>query len=269
LKDATTDQATISRWARLWPSANVLVATGEVSGIVVFDLDRHNPAEDGVEGFRDLCADVGVEPPETPMQMTGGGGEQWVFRHPGRYISSACGKSALRPGVEVKGDGGYIIVAPSLHRSGRRYAWDLAVHPLETELAEIPGPLLDLLAGRARRGHAPPTGPAATCFLARLLAEAGLRVGFETPTGTVTVECPWAASHSDGRGRGDDSSTVIMPPSESRPLGQFVCSHGHCSGRGNLDVLHAIDEDALARMLESDPHGFDVALSLLRVRRTG
>ena len=65
LKDATTDSETIREWARRWPDANVLVATGEESGIVVFDLDRHDPKEDGVEGFRDLCADRGVDLPDT------------------------------------------------------------------------------------------------------------------------------------------------------------------------------------------------------------
>jgi hypothetical protein len=268
LRDATTDAETIQEWARRWPDANVLVATGAESGIVVFDLDRHNPAEDGVEGFRDLCLDLGIDQPETPLQLTGGGGEQWIFRHPGRYVSSACGTSALRPGVEVKGDGGYIIVAPSLHKSGRRYAWDDAVHPLRTELADVPEPLLRLLGGRSPREHGPATGAAAESFLARLFTEAGLRVGFTTANGAVTVECPWRGNHSDGRGTGDDSSTVVMPPTTARPLGQFVCSHGHCAGRGNIDVLHTVAEVAVAKMAEIDPQGFDVALSLLRARRS-
>lgn len=265
LKDATTDHATIAGWGRRWPDANVLVATGAESGVVVFDLDRHNPAEDGVEGFRDLCDDLGIELPDTPIQLTGGGGEQWIFRHPGRYVSSACGKSALRPGVEVKGDGGYIVVAPSLHRSGRRYQWDSAVHPLEVEVPEIPGPLLELLSARAKRDRGPATGPASESFLASLWIAAGMRVGFETPAGAVTAECPWSGEHSDARGVGDDSSTVIMPPSKERPLGQFLCSHSHCHGRGNLDVLHTIEERALAAMSEHER--FDLALSLLRRKR--
>jgi hypothetical protein len=60
------------------------------------------------------------------MVITGGGGLHLYFRHPGFEIRNSAG--ALGPGLDLRGDGGYIIAPPSLHASGNRYVWELSRH---------------------------------------------------------------------------------------------------------------------------------------------
>ena len=51
-----------------------------------------------------------------------GGGRHIFFQHPGFKVRSSSGEMA--PGLDAKGDGGYIILAPSWHVSGNQYAWE-------------------------------------------------------------------------------------------------------------------------------------------------
>ncbi len=59
--------------------------------------------------------------PGTVQSVTGGGGVHLLYRHPGEPIKSRA--HSLGPGLDVKADGGQIVAPPSLHPSGRRYAW--------------------------------------------------------------------------------------------------------------------------------------------------
>lgn len=135
-KDATTDPATIERWWAEWPDANIGVATGTLSALVVLDLDKPEAAE--------VLRQRGVNR-ETWRSATGRG-EHWWFRHPGFPIPN---RSGLFPGVDVRGDGGYVVVPPSRHRSGTVYRW-LAKNG--TGPAALPAGLLDVLQnGSARK----------------------------------------------------------------------------------------------------------------------
>ena len=80
--------------------------------------------------------------PTTPMARTGGGGLHCFFRYPeGAEIKNSAGKIA--PEVDIRGDGGYIIVAPSVHVSGCSYEWINSL--LDTDLAEAPPALLEAI----------------------------------------------------------------------------------------------------------------------------
>jgi hypothetical protein len=115
VRDATTDRATVASWWRWWPRANVAVATGVRSGVVVVDIDsRHG----GTEAWHTLTA--GRAAIDVPMVATGAGWHLW-FAHPGRPIPNSAGR--LGAGIDIRGDGGYVIAPPSLHLSGRRYGW--------------------------------------------------------------------------------------------------------------------------------------------------
>lgn len=108
---------TVRRWLHEWPHMNLGVATGPASGIAVLDVD---PRNGGVDSLSQLVGRFG-ELPATLTAQTGGGGSHLVYAHPGRKVASRAG--ALGPGLDIKADGGQIVVAPSLHASGQRYRW--------------------------------------------------------------------------------------------------------------------------------------------------
>ena len=136
VRDASTDLATIRRWWKTWPRANIGVATGAPSGFFTFDVDPRHGGEDSLES---LIAKHGPLP-DTRQQLTGGGGKHILFRHPGVPVPNMNGGSGFAPGVDLKGDGGYIVAAPSLHISGETYQWDGLV---DSGIADPPRWVLD------------------------------------------------------------------------------------------------------------------------------
>ena len=131
LKEATKEVEQIQAWWRRWPDMNIGVATGEVSGFFAVDVD---PGHGGDDALRDLEKQHG-ELPATVRQITGSGGEHILFRHAPGLRNSA---SRIGAGLDIRGDGGYIIVPPSVHVSGRRYVWEVDHHPLDVPIAEAP-----------------------------------------------------------------------------------------------------------------------------------
>ena len=128
--NATTDAEQIKSWWAKHPNANVAMPTGAVSGTVVLDVD---PRHGGDVGFDELVAENATLP-DAPESLTSGGGRHIVLKHPGGHIKcDNAGK--LAPGVDVKGDGGYVMLPPSLHPDGSVYEWELSSH-----IADVPPP---------------------------------------------------------------------------------------------------------------------------------
>jgi len=141
---ATTDKQIIRSWfAGLYRDCGVGVATGEASGVWVLDVDVAGDKR-GDETLRDLC-DAYDELPDTVTSITGSGGTHHFFAWPeGRDLrNNQSGK--LGPGLDVRANGGQVVVAPSTHPNGRRYEWEDGHAPGEVELAEAPGWLIALL----------------------------------------------------------------------------------------------------------------------------
>ncbi len=142
---ASTDPKVITEWWRRWPDANVGIATGAASNLVVVDLDK---------GGRETLADLESEHgplPATPVSHTGGGGEHRLFKHPGVTIPN---KVSIGKGLDIRGDGGQIVAAPSMHAAGREYVWSPSAHPDDTPLADMPAWLVTLIRGTDRdNGH--------------------------------------------------------------------------------------------------------------------
>lgn len=115
--DASIDEAKIQRWWDIWPEANVGVATGKTAGFFALDVD---PRVGGAESLASLEARHG-KLPETRAAETGGGGVHYLFSYPDFPVKNSAGE--LGPGLDVKGEGGMIVIAPSLHSSGKRYRW--------------------------------------------------------------------------------------------------------------------------------------------------
>jgi hypothetical protein len=103
---ATDDPAIIAAWARQFPHANIAIATGKVSGIIVIDIDKRNG------GFATLAklAGVGFVFPLCPEAKTGNGGRHLFFAYRGNIES---GKNKLGPGIDVQSDKRYIVGVPS------------------------------------------------------------------------------------------------------------------------------------------------------------
>jgi len=115
--DASTDEAKIRQWWDVWEDANIGIATGKESGFFALDID---PRRGGAEALVSLEAEHG-KLPETRTADTGGGGVHYLFKCPHFPVKNSTGR--LGPGLDIKGEGGAIVVAPSLHASGKQYRW--------------------------------------------------------------------------------------------------------------------------------------------------
>lgn len=144
---ATTDPATIRQWWTRWPGANIGIPTGKASRFFVLDGDPRNGGDDTL---RELEAKYGALP-STVESQTGGGGFHKLFKYPGPIKSGA---GVLGHGLDIRGDGGYIVAPQSLHASGRRYEWEVSSHPDDVAIAEAPTWLLPMLTAKANgNGH--------------------------------------------------------------------------------------------------------------------
>ena len=153
LHDASTDPDQIRRWWREWPDANVGIRTGAESELIVLDVD---PDHGGDESLAQLEALHGPLP-ATVQQRTGGGGRHYLFQHPGTPVRNRAG---FRPGLDVRGDGGYIVAPPSRHISGERYEWSEGHSPGEIPLAPAPAWLLELITSTGCPASGDPDGTA-------------------------------------------------------------------------------------------------------------
>lgn len=137
----------IREWYARWPAAGVGVVTGVVSGLAVLDID---PRHGGTESLAELERDHGALP-HTVEAITGGGGRHVYFASPGRALKN---RSGLAPGIDLRAESGLVVAPPSLHASGRRYAWKAAHGPDEAELAPMPAWLCRLAHGETvGHGH--------------------------------------------------------------------------------------------------------------------
>lgn len=142
LLEASKDPTVIKTWFERWPDASLAVVMGWQSGLFAVDID---PRHEGDRRLAALEAEFGPLP-ETIEAATGGGGRHLLFRHPGQTqrIRSAC----IRTGIDIKGDGGYIVVEPSSHASGGTYRWVRS--PLVCAPVDAPGWLLEMVLSPVR-----------------------------------------------------------------------------------------------------------------------
>ncbi len=148
LYDATTDVLTIERWWRQFPDANIGVPTGERVGFFVVDIDPRHGGEDSLAALEREHGPL----PDTVHALTGGGGWHILFKHVAGIRNNA---GRLGAGIDVRGDGGYVAMPPSVHASGRIYAWSVDHHPDEMPIADPPAWLIERLRA-AKDGERPP-----------------------------------------------------------------------------------------------------------------
>jgi len=177
------DFSTSERLARIWwerqPSRGVALATGEPSGVWALDVD----GEAGAVALGELTARHG-RLPDTVTSRTGGGGWHLLYRMPeARDVRNSA--SRVAPSVDVRGTGGYIVLPPSGHVSGRGYEWLAGRGPHDLPLADAPSWLSDLVAPpEVERTPAPmPDAPRGSRYV-RAAIEAECRELARTPQGS-------------------------------------------------------------------------------------
>jgi putative DNA primase/helicase len=127
-KAATTDEEQIREWWRKWPNAMIGMPTGAPSGIDVLDIDfeeaEYVNGYHFLPGWREL----------TPVKVrTPRDGSHLWFKSEGKV---RCSTSVIAPGLDTRGDGGYIIVPPSVNEDGKPYRW-LSL-PDDFDFADLP-----------------------------------------------------------------------------------------------------------------------------------
>lgn len=153
LQEEMVPDATFGRW--YGPAGeharrpNMGLLTGRAShNTFVIDLDDYKEV-----GARDwwlgiLAKHNNSMEPETCQQVTGGGGRQLFFRAPPGW-RAPTNKTPV--GVDIRGQGGFAVLPPSLHASGNTYQWKPGAAPWECEIAEAPQWLLDEVASLVER----------------------------------------------------------------------------------------------------------------------
>ena len=122
--DATTDARRIRSWWSRWPSANIGTPTGQRSSLLVLDIDSRSG---GPESLATLVRQNGAVP-ATAKARTGSGGGHLFFKYPAREeVRNNAG--LLGPGLDVRGEGGYVVVPPS--RAQGAYEWIDRTPPAE------------------------------------------------------------------------------------------------------------------------------------------
>jgi hypothetical protein len=143
----TPDEA--RAWFRHWPEANVGLVTGQISNLVVIDIDS---AHGGERSLADLTARFGALPPTLTVR-TGGGGRHLYFSSPADPVAVRS-RVGVAPGIDVRAEGGMIVAPPSIHPSGVRYEW---ITPDDAGPTPVPLPrwLIALVRGMRPdgRGH--------------------------------------------------------------------------------------------------------------------
>lgn len=127
-KRASADAQQVREWWGKWAAANVGIATG--NGLLVLDVDV-GEGKAGEASLAALEAEHGALPP-TLTAVTGSGGYHLFFSYEGKLGNSA-GK--LGAGLDTRGDGGYVVAAPSVHPNGKRYCW------IDGSVAVAPAPV--------------------------------------------------------------------------------------------------------------------------------
>ena len=180
LHDATDDLETIRAWWEKEPEANIGLATGRASGVIVIDLDGE--AAEMAYGWL-LVKHGNPGSAAAPDGATVRTGKGWhLYLDPGdNDIRNSA--SRIAQGIDVRGDGGYVVAPPSIHPSGRVYVWADDVpadglprisEPWAKLLAPPPAPpRTPLPPPRGFTGVSTPYGTAAMRSLLEELASAG------------------------------------------------------------------------------------------------
>ena len=132
-QERKADEHTLEMWFDgRFKDYNLGVVTGKISGnvfVVDVDIGEGKPGPDTLDDLQMANDDL----PVTLEQITGSGGRHYFYRAPDN-VEIITGKNTLGDGVDTRGEGGFVVVAPSNHKSGNEYV----VHPMHQDIEESP-----------------------------------------------------------------------------------------------------------------------------------
>lgn len=257
----TTDVREIKKHFNRFPEDTIGVATGEDSGIFVLDVDSPigGHAHDGFATLAELEAKYGPLP-KTVMADTASGGRHYYFEYPDFPIKNDAGRQ-LGKGLDIRGDGGYIVVPPSIKSDGETGeivgAYEWINSPFDTDVAEAPEWLLNLLKPKPRGRPAKPSVVAITAKpdgrISKLLdqlraAEDGERN--DTLNRVAFQIAQYVGDDDDMRGQLYDIATGIgLPDSEALKTINGAMAQGAEQPKEATEFL-SISDGALADRVE-------------------
>jgi hypothetical protein len=164
--DLVDDEKFCSWFERGGASRQIGVICGAASGnLMVIDLDTYKGPEamNWYGGL--LAAHNNAMPIETWSQITGGGGRQLFFECPQNFVPPTGKNNVIN--VDVRGQGGFAMIPPSNHTSGKPYCWEEGCAPWDIPLAIAPDWLCDALRalfgeGKAHKSASTPSAPSPT-----------------------------------------------------------------------------------------------------------
>ena len=141
-KDATTDEQQIRKWWDEWPNANIGMPMGRETGLFVLDVDAGG--EDELMKHPQL--------PSSIQSITGSGGRHIFYFKP-RH-KDIINSTRFLSGLDIRGEGGYVVVPPSCHKSGNNYKWKYDANIAEYDPDECSEWLLEEIEKGKNNNHA-------------------------------------------------------------------------------------------------------------------
>jgi hypothetical protein len=132
-EQASEDQ--MKQWWKKWPTANIGIVTGDISGLAVIDIDEVEVAR---ESLQDLITDSLI----MPIANTPSGGQHLYFRCPDNKLSN---NTRIVQGCDLRANGGYIVVPPSSNGNGNSYAWQKGLSIHDIALPDMPQAYLSFI----------------------------------------------------------------------------------------------------------------------------
>ncbi len=125
-------QIEIHNWWNRWPRSGIGIVTGSISGIVVIDVDDPDKGMQTIGEYLTSC--------KVPTVKTPRGGYHLYFKAPEKCPSNSTGRP---PGIDFRGEGGYIIAPPSQNGTGKGYEWLVSLD--EAEPPPLPASYISFL----------------------------------------------------------------------------------------------------------------------------
>jgi RecA-family ATPase len=223
---ATRDPDEIQRNFTKWPNANIGIPTGAENGFFVLDVDTiDGHGRDGFASLEKLKAEHG-EWPDTLIAESPSGSKHYYFKHPGFEVKNS--ESEIADGIDIRGDGGMVLVHPSRKPDGGAYEWLNAPH----EIAEAPQWLREWPGLRKTERSQPSGGTVRE-------APTGLRPAAGTQAARVlALACENVAAASEGERNGELNKQAGF-------AGRWVANGEIAADVATHDLLDACNECGL------------------------